>query len=185
MATNPRIPESRGPQLEKGPGGLKPVRPGSGAPGVIIAIIVALILLAAIFYFMPRAPKATPPKPAADMPVQPVPGQIEVQNVNMSMAPNGRAMTLQGMMTNHGGQVINGIAARVLFRGNDGTVLANEIGKVYALKKVGDDLVPDDLTKAPLKPNDTRPFRVEVADVPQGWNHQAPELQITTVTSHP
>ncbi len=185
MATNPRIPDSRGPQLERGPGGLKPVRPKGGGTGTALAIIVAALLLAAIFYFMPRAPKASRPKPGAEVPVQPTPGQIQIQNVNMSVGPNGNGVTLQGLMTNQSGQVVNGIGANVVFHGNDGTAVATEPGKIYSLKKQGDGLVPDDLVKAPLKPNDTRPFRVEVANVPQGWNHQMPELQITVVTSHP
>ncbi len=161
------------------------MRPKSGVPGTVLAVIIAAVLLAAIIYFMPRAPKASPPKPAAEVPTQPTPGQIQVQGVNLAIAPNGNAVTLQGVMTNNSGQVVNGLAADVVFRGNDGTILSTEQGKIYSLKKAGNGLVPDDLVKAPLKPNDTRPFRVEVSRVPQGWNHQEPELRITTVTSHP
>ena len=72
MATNPRIPPNAGnlepkrPQLV--PTGPKMQRPGSSLPGVLLAIAVAAALIAAIIYYMPRAPKKTPAPSAARVP---------------------------------------------------------------------------------------------------------------------
>ncbi len=190
MATNPRTPDSHGPQLERGPGGLPPVRPKGGGTGTALAILVAAILLAAIFYFMPRAPKVTRPKPGAEVPQQPASGvlngqDIQLQDVTMTKAPVGGSLDLQGQMSNRGNQTINGIGIDVIFHGNGGAVAGTELVPVMALKKQGDTFVQDDLVTDPLKPNDTRPFRVSVGSVPSGWDQQMPELKIVTVTSHP
>lgn len=185
MSTNPRIPDSRGPQLEKGPGGLRHVKPKGAATGVTLAIVVALLLLAAVFYFMPRSPRAAPPKPGAEVPQQPTPGQIQLQNVNMAKAPTGGSLDLDGTMTNDGPQNINGIAVDVVFQGANGAVVGTQRAPVIGLKKQGDTFAQDDLVKNPIKPGDTRPFRVTVDHVPPGWNNDMPELRIVTVTSHP
>ena len=185
MSTNPRIPESRGPQLERGPGGLPPVKPKSGTTGVTLAIIVALLLLGAVFYFMPRAPRAAPPRPGAEVPQQPTPGQIQLQNVNMAKAPTGGSVELDGIMTNSGPRTINGIAVDVVFQRANGTIAGNQEAPIMGLKKEGSTLIQDDLVKNPIKPGDTRPFRVTVDRVPQGWNNEMPALRIVTVTSHP
>jgi hypothetical protein len=47
----------------------------------------------------------------------------------------------------------------------------------------GHNLVSDPLTKDPIKPNDTRPVRLGLDNVPRDWNHNLPEIQIVTVTA--
>lgn len=168
-----------------GPGGLRPEKPTSGISGVAIAIIVAAVLLAAIIYFMPRAPKATPPSTGAEVPAQPTGGQIQIQDVSMSRAPVGDSMYLQGRLNNAGQTAINGAVMEVVFRGGDGRVVGSERSKVMGLNQQGNTFTEQDLTQAPIKPNDTRPFRVTVNRVPQGWNQQTPELRVIEVTSHP
>ncbi len=53
------------------------------------------------------------------------------------------------------------------------------------LKQQGNQFQVDNLANNPLKPNDTRPFRITVDRVPQGWNQQMAELKIATGTFHP
>jgi hypothetical protein len=185
MATNPRMPDSRGPELQKPTGGLTPQPPKSGVTGTILAIIVAVLLLGAIVYFLPRAPKATPAKPAAEVVQQPTGSEIQVQSVNLSKSPTGGSINLQGMLSNTGRQTINGVAMQVIFHGKDGAVLETQPAKVMGLKKEGNSFVENELTKSPLQPHETRPFRVTVETVPQDWNQQMPELRVSAVTSHP
>ncbi len=185
MASNPRIPESLDPREKSHTGGLRPEKPSSGRTGTILAIVVAVLLLGAIIYFMPRAPKATAPSTAADVPQQPTGQQIQLQDLQMSMAPAGGSMYIQAMLNNNGQQTINGIDAQVKFRAQDGTIVGTENSKVLGLKKEGQAFIQDDLTQNPIKPNDARPVRIPVDHVPQNWNHAMPEIVITGVTSHP
>jgi hypothetical protein len=99
MATNPRIPtdQEKGPQLVRPDSELKnPNPPSSGFPGVLIAITVAVVLLGAAMYYLPRAPKRTPPPSAAQVPIQPTGSQLQLSHLESSMAPTGGAMYLDG-----------------------------------------------------------------------------------------
>jgi hypothetical protein len=40
----------------------------------------------------------------------------------------------------------------------------------------------EDLTKAPIRPNESRPIRIYFDHPPAGWNQQMPELTVVTVT---
>jgi hypothetical protein len=36
---------------------------------------------------------------------------------------------------------------------------------------------------SPIKPNDSRNVRIAFTNVPQTWNHQLPDLSVSTVTA--
>jgi len=195
MATNPRVPNQNEPD-RKGPMLVqKPERPTSAAPGVALAIITALLLLGAIFYFMPRAPKqVTVPPSSADVPAQPVPGQLQISNLKVTPAPTGGSLNLDGQITNTGSSQVNGIMAEVRFPLNNGQTLSVQRpvqaiamgaapGKQADTGRVTGNT--EDLTSAPIKPGDTRPVRITVDQVPASWNHQVPEIALTTTTGTP
>jgi hypothetical protein len=197
MATNPKIPNQnepnrRGPTLVQ-----KPERPSSAAPGVVLAIITALLLLGAIVYFMPRAPKGTTVAPAAaNVPAQPVPGQLQISDVKLTPSPTGASLNLDGQITNTSGSLVNGIMAEVRFPLTNGQMasierpvqgiavgqLANK-GKTTDTGKITGDT--EDLTKAPIKAGETRPVRITVDRVPTNWNHEMPGIRLTTTTGTP
>jgi hypothetical protein len=182
MATNPKIPSSLEPNQA---GGLKPEPPTSGRAGVILALITAALLLGAILYFMPRAPKAAPTPTAAEVPQQPVPGQVQLTNTNMTLGPTGNSMNIDAMAQNTSNQTIIGLAALVRFHGQDGAILDSVNLPVEALTAQSGGRVDEALTKVPIKPNDTRPIRIAINRVPPNWNHKMPEIQISAVSSHP
>lgn len=184
MATNPRIPDSGSP-IQRPTGGMRPEKPKSGVTGTTLALIVLGLLLAAIIYFMPRNPKTVPGKPGAEVPQQPTDAQVQLEGMRMVTSPNSSALSVQGLLTNHGNQTINGLEMDILFHGQNGAVVNTEQVKVMGLKQQGNQFQVDDLTQDPLQPNATRPFRVTVDRVPQGWNHEMPEMRVVTVTSHP
>jgi hypothetical protein len=195
MATNPKIPNQnqpnrRGPTLVQ-----KTERPTSAAPGVALAIITALLLLGAIFYFMPRTPKGTTVAPsAAEAPSQPVPGQLQISAVKLTPSPTGDSLNLDGQITNTSGTLVNGIMAEVRFpltngqmasiqRPVEGIAIGRSGKKVGTTGRVTGDT--EDLTKAPIKAGETRPVRITVDQVPTNWNHQMPGIQLTTTTGTP
>ncbi|MGE5111749.1 MAG: hypothetical protein ACM3JB_12885 [Acidobacteriaceae bacterium] len=185
MATNPRIPDSGGP-INRPTGGMRPEKPKSGVSGTAWALIVGALLLAAIIYFMPRSPKAgVSNKPGAEVPQQPTNGQVQLEGLKIVSSPTSSSLNLQGLMSNHGQQVINGLNMDVIFHGDNGAVVHSERVKVVGLQPQESHFNEVDLTQDPLRPGDTRPFRITVDRVPQGWNHQMPEVKIALVTSHP
>jgi hypothetical protein len=183
MATNPRIPESFEPEKHRR-SELRPERPSSGIPGVALAIIAAIAILAAILYFMPRAPKVTAPPTNASVPAQPTGSQLQIKDLQISTAPTGGSMYLQGQVNNQGTQDVTGVAVEVTMRGQDGAVVHQQSTKMMGLEQgQGTSFKELDFTDKPLKSNETRPFRVAVDNVPQTWNHQMPDLRIVTVTA--
>jgi hypothetical protein len=182
MATNPRIPESLEPDKHRNE--LRPERPSSGIPGVVLAILVAVAILAAILYFMPRAPKVPPPASSATVPAQPTGSQIQVRDLQITTAPTGGSLYLQGQASNQSTQDVTGVAVEVTLRGQDGSVVLQQNTKMMGLEQgQGGSFKEVDYTQKPLKAGDTRPFRVAVDHVPQTWNHQMPDLRMLTFTS--
>lgn len=186
MATNPRVPsdsrdtgENRRPELVPP----SPKRPGSGLPGVLFAIAVAAALIAAIVYYMPRAPKKSPAPTAAQAPVQPNSNQLQFTNVHLGIAPTGGAMTLEGDVMNTGARPVLGASVQVSFRDAGGKVLGNVVQPLEGMVNKGSSLQSDSFGTDPLKPNQTRPFRVTVSPVPAGWDHNLPSLTVLTVSA--
>jgi hypothetical protein len=186
MATNPRIPsdphtvpEQKRPELVPP----QPKRPNSAMPGVLLGIIVAVALLAAIVYYMPRAPKKSPPPTGAEVPIQPGSNELQFTELQLAMAPGGTGMNLQGQVMNTGNRPIIGIVAALAFRDASGKVLASVPAPVAGMAKKGANLQPDPFANDPLKPNAARPFRITVEQVPAGWNHQLPEMRVVTVSA--
>ena len=188
MATNPRIPSREvtdqgktGPQLV--PGRPAPKRPGSGVPGVLAGIVVAIALLAAILYYMPRAPKKTPPPSAAQIPTQPAGGQLQFADIQMAPAPNGGAVNLTGQVMNAGSRPILGAMVKLTFRDTSGGRAGSVTSPVQGMS--GKDRTPqqDSFYTNPLKPNATRFFRITADRIPERWNHHLPEMEVLTVSA--
>jgi hypothetical protein len=185
MATSPRVPNPREPQ-RKGPVLVQRAEPPtSSTPGVILAIVTAVLLLGAILYFMPRAPKGTNTTLA-----QPGGSLLSVSGLRMSEAPTSGAINLDGQLTNSGSTAVSGLMVEVVFRLTNGlrasierpvqgAALGNE-GKQAGTGKVTGDT--EDLTKTPIKPGETRSVRIAVDQLPKAWNHQIPQIRVVETT---
>jgi hypothetical protein len=195
MATNARFPDPREPQ-RKGPVLVQRVEPPtSSTPGVALAIVTAVLLLGAILYFMPRAPKSGAAATGSSTPAQPAGSLLSVSGLRMSEAPTGGAISIDGQLTNRGSAAVSGVMAEVIFdltnglsasieRPVQGIALgtkANEGRQADTGRVTGDT---EDLTKAPIKPNETRPVRIGVNELPKAWNHQIPRVRIVETTEH-
>jgi hypothetical protein len=108
---------------------------------------------------------------------------LQLTNPKMTAAPTGNSMYIDAMVQNTSPQTINGIVAQVRFRAQDGSV-AQAVEVPVQLVQQDGARISQDVTSAPIKPNDTRPIRIAIDRVPQDWNHQMPEIQVSAVTSH-
>ena len=178
MATNPKLPDRENRELKVH---LRENAPKSGAPWVPIALIIAAALLVALIAFLPRTPKASPTPAGAEIPSQPTGDQIQLSNIKMIPSPDGKSVAVDALLNNAGNTTVNGIAVDGKFTGQDGRVLATLQTKVMGVEgnAPGDT---QDLTQAPLKPNDQRQVRMVFDGVPEGWNHQPPAITIALVT---
>jgi len=184
MATNPRVPheERKQPQLVPNSDQLQPKRPGGGMPGLLIGILVAVVLLAVAIYFLPRMPKTSPPPTNAQVPSQPVPGELQLQGMQLVAGPTDESYYLQGNITNTGPHSITGIMADVKLRDSQNQVIV-DVQRPMQGMAAKDHTVENPLAQDPIKPNDTRPVRITLDNVPRTWNHNLPDIKIVTVTA--
>ena len=176
MATNPRVPEQFEPK-RKGPVLVQRAEePTSSTPGVILAIVTAVLLLGAILYFMPRGKNTS-----ALTTTQPAGSLLAEGGWRMTEAPTGGAISLDGQITNVGSTPVSDVTARVVFGLTNG-LRASIARPVQGIATGGKTITGDteELTKSPIKPNETRPVRIAVEELPKAWNHQTPQVKLTT-----
>ena len=93
-------------------------------------------------------------------------------------------MYIEGRLVNQGSTDITGVQVQATFRDANGQALETQLRPVSGIAgSSGADT--EDLTKAPIKPNEARPIRIAFDHYPNGWNHQLPDLKVVTVTAHP
>jgi Protein of unknown function (DUF3426) len=184
MATNPKYPQvpenSRGPAPVDNHAHVDFVKKGR-FPWVLIAILAAIAILVALIVWLPATPQRNPAPTAAQVPAQPTAAQIQLTNVKITPAPVGDAMSLEGLLHNQGSTEITGVEVRADFMGTQGQIVGSQMRPLSEITgREGTGV--ENFTKAPIKPNESRPFRVYFDQTPRGWNHEAPQLTVTTVT---
>ena len=181
MATNPKLPDfpevpQRRSQNEHAK--VQMIRQ-SKFPWPLVVLIGAAALLIAIFALLPRTPHLTKPPTGAQIPQQPTADQVQLTNLKLAPAPTGGAAYMTGILHNTGNTAITGVQVQAEFLGRNGPVLDTLTVPVQGLT---DRTTPQDLTQSPIKPNESRPVRIYFERTPAAWNHQMPELTVTTVT---
>lgn len=146
-------------------------------PWPMMALIAAAALLIAMIAVLPRAPHL--PAPPTEVPEQPTAEQVELTHLKLTPAPAGDALYLTGMLRNTGDTAITGVQLQAEFLGRNGPVLQTTTRPLEGL--VG-GTSSQDLTQAPIKPNESRPVRAYFEHTPKGWNHRLPQLTVTNVT---
>jgi hypothetical protein len=181
MATNPKLPDYPNIPPRKPVDDHTKVRTirQSKFPWTIVAIIIGAALLIAVIGFFPKGPRKVTAPAGAQIPPQPTAAQVEFTNVELEPSPAGGALYLKAMLHNAGDTAITGVQVGARFLGADGKSAGNTIGKVEG---VTGGTTAEDLTKAPIQPNESRPVRIYFPQVPSGWNHEMPALTVTTVT---
>jgi uncharacterized protein DUF3426 len=180
MATNPNIPQRPG--LHEVPR-LKVPRK-KPVPWPLVAIIAAAAILAALIWWLPRTPHKNLAPTGAQVPAQPTGSQVQFTNLKVTPSPVGNAMYIEGRLVNQGSTDITGVQVQATFRDANGQALETQLRPVTGIAG-NSGAETEDLTQAPIKPNEGRPIRIAFDHYPNGWNHQLPDLKVVTVTAHP
>ena len=174
MATNPRIPPNRDlPTL------VSQRRKKSSAPYVLFGIIAAVILLAAILYFLPRAPVRPNVPSNAEIPNQPTDSQVQLSDIRLSSAPVGGQMYIYARLSNGGQTAINSVLVNVTFQDKNGRPRDTVTSSVDSFAK--SDSRP--LAENPIKAGETRDIRIPIERTPADWNHEVPSISVQDVTA--
>jgi len=181
MASNPKLPDypnipPRQPEHEHAK--IQLIRQGK-FPWPTVAVIAAAVVLIAIIAVLPKVAHLTAGSTGAEVSQQPTADQVQFTNLKISPAPASGAIYLTAVLHNNGNSAINGAQIEAQFLGRNGPILATLSSKVEG---VSGGTVSQDLTQSPIKPNEAHPVRMYFEHTPKGWNHQLPELTVTTVT---
>jgi hypothetical protein len=152
------------------------------AMGIAVALLVAIV--GAAFLLSSRSPA---PAPAATdvSPLHPYAAQLRFTDLQMSTAQNfvGATVTyLEGKVANTGDKAVSGAMVEAIFRNSLGEMVQKEsqpLMYIHARKPYTDT---SDLHANPLKPGETREFRLTFDHISADWNHGFPELRVTAVS---
>ncbi len=138
---------------------------------IVIAAIAALLLIGGIVYLnrAPKAPVEKPPTAEAKAYVK----NLKLSNVTMKAAENlmsQQVVEIDGDVTNNGPRSLQTVELYCLFNGLNGRQIYRE--RVPMISKGGH----------PLKPNETRSFRLPFDSLPDGWNQVLPGMVIAEIT---
>lgn len=139
-------------------------------PGVVIAAVIAGV----IFWFV-YVGRPAPPSPAMQPPTaveRNYAPNIALSNFAMSAAENmvrQQVVTVHGEVTNRGPRTLMSVSADCSFAGFQGNTVYHERKMIFSSKK------------NPLRPGETRPFRIAFDHLPDDWNQAVPQIAIARI----
>jgi len=156
--------------------------PRSLAPWIVAAIVVLLIL----GIFLARGHHAPPANPggAGLAPPDPYSVNLAFSNIKMSEASSvggATAIYLDGMMANNGGQTLTGLTVQVAFQDYTKQLVQKETMPLNLIRTHEPYIDTEPVSAAPIKPGETREFRLIFDHVAQSWNQQYPEIRVIEV----
>jgi hypothetical protein len=145
------------------------------AIGFGVGLVVVVVLLVWLFSRGGGAQTRGP---------NPYAASIKFSDLKMSTAQNfvGANVTyVEGTVANGGSQTVTHIDVQPVFRNSMNEVVGNEIVPlmVTAQRPGYSDTV--DLSQSPLKPGQSRQFRLTFEHISADWNQQYPEIKIVDV----
>ena len=150
--------------------------------GRILTTVIALLLLMIVLKFLPPVSRHSDVQ-AGPRTIPAVARDLHLSGVQISRAPDGRALYFDGLVTNTGNGRVSEASANVGFHNAQGKLIASVEKPLVGMKHGGTDLVDNEFARNPIQPNEMRFFRVALAveEIPPTWNQEVPDLTIIEV----
>ena len=150
--------------------------------GRILTTVLALLLQIIVLKFLPPVARHSEVQ-ACPRTIPAVARDLHLSGVQISRAPDGRALYLDGLVTNTGNGRVSEASANVGFHNAQGELIASVQKPLVGMKHGGTDLVDNEFARNPIQPNEMRFFRVALAveEIPPTWNQEVPDLTIVEV----
>jgi hypothetical protein len=148
-----------------------------------IAAGVVLLVAAVVIFALERAHKpvtVAPVTAALDpyAPSLPISGLVMSESSNLA---GGKVTYVDGHIANTGSRTITGISVQVLFRTFAHEVTQNETHPLQWIRTRDPYIDVEPVSAAPLKPGDSREFRLIFDGVSPDWDGAYPEIRILHV----
>lgn len=141
---------------------------------VLVAAVVVLIALIVAGVYLARTPAHTDStQAAASAEAKAYLPYLQLSDVSLKAAENfmkQRVVEVDGKITNNGPRPLESVSVYCLFRGVDGREVYRERVPIIPAKGT------------PLKPGETRDFRLPFDSLPDTWNQALPMMAIAEIT---
>jgi hypothetical protein len=160
-----------------------PVEPGRSmlwiwiAAGLVVLVVAGLVVLATR---KPSSPGGAGGLRAAD----PYAGSLEISGIQMSESASLSAVKvtyIDGTIRNTGARTVSGATLQVVF-GNDEQMPPQIETVPLTLIRTHEPYVDTEPVSAyPIKPGQTREFRLIFENIQENWNQQLPQIRVVRV----
>ena len=147
-------------------------------------IIAGVVIVAVLAFLAVLGRGRGPANPNRLLPLDARAGSLTISAVQMSESTSlsgGKSTFIDGQIHNMGAQTVSGVGVQVLF-GNDEAMPPQIETVPLMLIRTHEPYVDTEPVSAdPLKPGDSREFRLTFESLPGNWNQQLPEIHIVRV----
>jgi Protein of unknown function (DUF2393) len=156
---------------------------GGGFPVAAWAVagLVVLVILVGLLFatrHKEQAPSNTIQQLASYAAELPVSQLAMSESTSLS---GGKSTFIDGHIQNSGGQTVSGITVQVIFRNDEALPPQIETLPLSLIRTREPYIDTQPVSAAPLKPGDSRDFRLIFETIPANWNTQMPEIHIVKV----
>lgn len=150
----------------------------------IIIAAGAVVLIVVFFVLATQRGQKAPTVASIHAPTDPYSAHLPISNVAMSEASNlagGKVTYVDGHIVNTGDKTVTGVAVQVLFRNAAHEVAQNETQQLKLIRTRQPYIDVEAVSANPIKPGESRDFRLIFDTVTQDWDGAYPELRILKV----
>ena len=147
---------------------------------IIIGAVAVLVVIGIIFFFSTRGRSSqggSEPDPYAT--------NLRISDETLSTAQNfaGQEVTyIEGKVTNKGQSTVDGATVQIAFKNSLGEVVQRESQPLAIIRTRDPYIDTASLKVVPLKPGQTREFRLTFEHISADWDRQKPELRVMRVS---
>src|SRR3954470_4620632 len=147
---------------------------------MIVGALVVLLALGALILAGRNA------RSTAASTVDPYVKSVQLSDFKLSQAENfvgGNVTYLEGKVSNAGNKIVTGAQVRVIFKNSLDEVSQSETLPLMVITARQPYIDTADLRSQPLKPGDSREFRLTFEHVTADWNGALPDVAVQSVTT--
>ena len=151
---------------------------------VVIAIGVVAVALLVLLLIGRHAKDQANPGGAGLAPPAAYAASLPITDVLMSDSTNlsgGKVTYLDGTVSNHGSQTVRAVTVQVAFKDFTGLLAAKDTLPLNLIRFREPYVDTEPVGAEPIKPGQSRPFRLIFDAVPQSWDGAYPEVRVITV----
>src|SRR5262249_23419223 len=148
---------------------------------VIIGAIAVRVVVGIIVFFSTRGRSSQ-----ASSDPDPYAANLTISDETLSTAQNfaGQEVTyIEGKVQNSGAKTVDGATVQVSFKNSLGETVQRETQPLAIIRTRDPYIDTASLKVVPLKPSQTREFRLTFEHISADWDHQKPELRVMRVST--